>query len=104
MDSVKKSSMGAAVEASPRPLIRTISHAATPTRERAPVGSPQHMPSLPVAALHGASQDVLGFDKLLGNAAMTTSAAPSPSAAGAVQQSGGKRRRRNAQATEVAAA
>merc|ERR1740123_2256513 len=84
MESVKKSSMEAVVEASPRPLIRTSSYAATPTRERAHVGSPQHVPSLPVAALHGASQDVLGFDKLLGNAAMPTSAAPSPTAAGAV--------------------
>jgi len=101
MDSVKKSSMEAAIEASPRPLLRTSSHAATPTRERVRVGSPQHVPSLPVAA---ASQDVLGFDKLLGDAAMTTAAAPSPSAAAAVQQTGGKRRRRNTQATEIAVA
>eukprot|EP00419_Tripos_fusus_P031091 CAMPEP_0172781380 /NCGR_PEP_ID=MMETSP1074-20121228/203391_1 /TAXON_ID=2916 /ORGANISM="Ceratium fusus, Strain PA161109" /LENGTH=1661 /DNA_ID=CAMNT_0013618357 /DNA_START=42 /DNA_END=5028 /DNA_ORIENTATION=+ len=103
MDSVKKSSMGAAVEASPRPLIRRSSHAATPTRERAVVGSPQHVPSLPVAEMHGASQDVLGFDKLLQDDAMTTAAAPSPSSAAAVQQGGGKRRRHNTQAVEIAA-
>jgi len=101
-DSVRKSSMEAVLEASPRPLIRTRSHAATPVRDTAIVRSPQHVPSLPVAALHGAKQDVLGFDKLLGDAANLTATAPSPSAAAAaVQLPSGKRRRHGAQTVKI---
>merc|ERR1719410_541749 len=41
MDSVKKSSMETVLDASPRPLIRTSSHAKTPLRENVLVRSPQ---------------------------------------------------------------
>jgi hypothetical protein len=107
MDSVRKSSVKAALEASPRPLMRTSSHAATPVRDTALARTPQHVPSLPVAALHGANQDVLGFDKLLGDAANITAASPSPrDAAAAVQLPSGKqkRRRQGAPTAEIAAA
>mmetsp|Transcript_34181 Transcript_34181/g.66164 ORF Transcript_34181/g.66164 Transcript_34181/m.66164 type:complete len:1576 (+) Transcript_34181:42-4769(+) len=105
MDSVKKSSMETVLDASPRPLIRTSSHAKTPLRENVLVRSPQHVPSLPVAALQGASQDVLGFDNLLGDVANMAAAAPSPNAAAtAVQPPSGKRRRHATRTAEIAAA